>query len=186
MLSSASNGYVSMPPNILAGATEATIAAWVYLTTAQPYQRIFDIGIDGHSSTNPVNGTTNRYMNMVPATYETTTLAHRKLTFYITNSGRPGEQSIAAPTTFPTATWTHVAVVLGVGLVSLYIDGIVAVTSTTVTLRPADLGVTDYAYIGKSQFSENPNLNGEIDDFRIYNRALSAEEIRALYQFAGN
>ena len=186
VLSSVSNGYVSMPTNILAGATEATIATWVYLTTAQSYQRIFDIGIDGHSSTNPLHGTTNRYMNMVPATYDVTTPDHRKLGFFITNSGRPGEQSIVAPTVFPTATWTHVAVVLGPGLVSLYMDGALAATSTLVTLRPADLGVTDYAYIGKSQFSENANLDGQIDDFRVYNRALSSADIHQLYLFTGN
>jgi len=185
VLTGSGYGYVSMPPNVLAGATEATIATWVYLTTAQPYQRIFDIGIDGKSSTNPLDGTTNRYMNMVPATYSTTD-AHRKLTFYITNSGRRGEQSLAATTIFPTATWTHVAVVLGPRAVSLYINGAVAATSSTVTLRPVDIGLMDYAYIGKSQFSENPDFDGQFDDYRIYNRALSSGEIRALSQFSGH
>jgi len=54
------------------------------------------------------------------------------------------------------------------------------------TARPADLGVTDYATIGKSQFSENSNLDGAIDEFRVYNRALSPDDIRALYLFAGH
>ena len=53
------------------------------------------------------------------------------------------------------------------------------------TLTPADLGTIDYAYIGRSQFSVDPYFDGAIDDFRVYNRALSATEIQALYQFAG-
>ena len=44
------------------------------------------------------------------------------------------------------------------------------------TIHPAALGVTNHNYIGKSQFGD-PALQGTIDDFRIYGRALSAAEI---------
>ena len=36
-------------------------------------------------------------------------------------------------------------------------------------------------YIGRSQFDADPLFDGNIDDFFIYNYALSAEEIKALY-----
>ena len=45
------------------------------------------------------------------------------------------------------------------------------------------LGNIDYAFIGRSQFGEDPYFDGMIDDLRIYNRALSAEEI---HDFTGS
>src|SRR4029078_12218403 len=41
------------------------------------------------------------------------------------------------------------------------------------------LGTTTQNYLGKSQYSD-PGLQGSIDDFRIYSRALSASEVLAL------
>jgi hypothetical protein len=48
------------------------------------------------------------------------------------------------------------------------------------TLNPADLGNTTNNYIGRSQWSNDPYLNAEIDDFVVYNRALSASEVADL------
>jgi hypothetical protein len=54
------------------------------------------------------------------------------------------------------------------------------------TLRPADLGSTPNNYIGRSQFSWDPYFDGDIDELRIYNRALSADAIKALFAYAGS
>ncbi len=35
-------------------------------------------------------------------------------------------------------------------------------------------------WIGKSRFAADPYLQGQIDDFRIYGRALTDAEIKAL------
>jgi len=179
VLTSGSSGYVSMPPSILTGATEMTIATWVYLTGVEQYRRIFDIGIiSADPSSNPMSGTTNVYMNLVPATGTTTSA--RKLTFSITNAGYVGEQRLVDSSTFPTNRWIHVAVVLGGGSGTLYING-AAGTPSAITLRPADLGAINYAYIGKSQFTSDAYFDGQIDEFRIYNRALSAGDIKGVY-----
>jgi hypothetical protein len=61
------------------------------------------------------------------------------------------------------------------------VDGAQVGQNTAMTLNPSSLGSTTNNYIGKSQYSD-PNLNGAIDQFYIYNRALSAAEILALYQ----
>ncbi|MFP6886290.1 MAG: LamG-like jellyroll fold domain-containing protein, partial [Opitutales bacterium] len=37
-------------------------------------------------------------------------------------------------------------------------------------------------YVGKSNSSQDGYFDGLIDDVRIYNRALSAAEVQALYQ----
>ena len=44
---------------------------------------------------------------------------------------------------------------------------------------PVALGDTTQNYIGRSQFND-PALNGSVDDFRIYDRALTPAEIGRL------
>ena len=41
--------------------------------------------------------------------------------------------------------------------------------------------VRDFQYIGRSSFPGNQNFKGAIDDMRIYNRALTREEVLGLY-----
>jgi hypothetical protein len=175
-LAKAGNGYVSLPTVIFANATDITIATWVNITTSQNWQRLFDIGINANSSANPPTGSV--YMNLVPKT------GGSNLAFAITTNGFNNEQQLSAAT-LSVGTWKHVAVVLGAGVSTVYIDGGVATTSTSVTLRPKDLGAINYATIGKSGFSVDPFFDGQIDELRVYNRALSASEVQALFQFRG-
>ena len=51
------------------------------------------------------------------------------------------------------------------------------------TLRPSSIGNTANNWIGKSAFTPDPYFDGLVDDFRVYNRALTAAEITALYAF---
>jgi hypothetical protein len=57
------------------------------------------------------------------------------------------------------------------------VDGVAVGTSESLTLNPSSLGNTVNNYIGKSQYGSDPCLNGSIDEFRIYNGALAANEI---------
>jgi hypothetical protein len=47
-------------------------------------------------------------------------------------------------------------------------------------LRPSDLGDTGNNFIGRSPFTADPYLDGQIDEFRIYDRVLSTAEIGEL------
>ena len=62
----------------------------------------------------------------------------------------------------------------------LYVDGAQVGASTAMTLRPADLGNTPKNYLGRSQWPADPYLDGAIDEFRVYDRALAPDEIQAL------
>jgi len=53
------------------------------------------------------------------------------------------------------------------------------------TLSPSNLGSTTQNWIGRSQYSSDPYLNGVVDDFLIYNRALSASEVSTLASGGG-
>ena len=71
------------------------------------------------------------------------------------------------------------AMVIGSTGGHLYVDGTEVGANTSMTLLPSSLGSTANNWIGKSQFvaAGDPYLDGMIDDFYIYDRALGAAEI---------
>jgi hypothetical protein len=165
-----SAGYATVPPGILTGATEMTIATWVYVNSNAIWARVWDFG----------NSSTTGYMFLASQN-----APDQKLRFAITKTTNNAEQTLTGTAALPATTWTHVAVVLGSSGGVLYVNGApVAGPDTNVTLRPSDLGSMTNCYIGKSQWAD-PYFDGDIDEFRIYNRALSAAEILALYNYAG-
>jgi Concanavalin A-like lectin/glucanases superfamily len=79
----------------------------------------------------------------------------------------------------PTNTWSHLAVTLSGNTGTLYVNGTPVGTKSNITLRPSSLGATTQNWIGRSQYSD-PTLNGAVDDFQIYSRALTTTEVQAL------
>jgi hypothetical protein len=80
--------------------------------------------------------------------------------------------------------WHHIAATFNNGLAAMYIDGqldntkMLSVTSIMNDAQPLIIG----GYWEYCTPSFQNSLNGRIDDVRIYNRALTAEEIAMLYQ----
>jgi hypothetical protein len=164
-LSYTKQGYVVMPAGILANLCEVTVATWVYLNSnTNAFARIWDFGQD-----------TTTYMFLTPITN-----IDNFARFAISARGNLHEQGIKAPMEVPTLKWTHVALVVDSTSATLYFDGTPVGTTTDLTLRPADLGPTLNNYIGRSQFPSDPYLDGDIDEFRVYSRALSPQEIQTL------
>jgi len=102
------------------------------------------------------------------------------LRFAITTSGNGNEQQLTAPTTLPLNTWSHVAVTLSGTTGTLYVNGSAVATNANMTLHPSSLGATTQDYIGHSQFSGDPTLDATVDDFQIYDHALSAADVATL------
>lgn len=151
------SAFVQLPTNV-ASTNEITLSAWVYWTLVSTSQRIFDFG---KSST--------EYFYLTPK------VALGGMRFGIKNNGV--EQQLNA-TVLPTYKWTHVAVTLGASGATLYVNGVPASTSAAITLRPSDIKPI-LNYIGRNQ-SSNTYFNGMVDDFRVYNYALSANEVSDL------
>jgi hypothetical protein len=157
-------GYVIMPSLQELAPTVMTISVWVNVTTSQFWQRVLDVG---NTTTNNMALTTNNGSNAVRFIIRTDGIA----------------QEIASAVVLPLSTWHHLAVVLPDGAPYtgvLYVDGVAVATNTAMTLHAENLGATVNNFLGRSQFAD-PYFAGLIDDFRVYRRALGAEEIARLY-----
>jgi hypothetical protein len=164
----AGSGYAVLPVGLLSAATEMTIATCDKVNNNAGWARVFDFGND-----------TSKYMFLTPSNGLT-----GKLRFGISLAGNASgvEQDMEGPAALATGVWKHLAVVIGSAGGRLYVDGVQVGTNSTMTLRPNSLGSTMNNWIGRSQFTSDPYLDGLIDDFRIYDRALSDAEIAALFK----
>ena len=156
--------YVLTPEGIFAGLTDFTIAAWVNPVATPDWSRVFDFG-DNETV----------YMFMTVSAGGT-----NNPRFAITVSGNGSEQRLDAPNPLATGTWTHLAVTLSGTTATLYVNGIAVDTNTSMTLSPSSLGATTQNYIGRSQFPPDPYLDATVDDFQVYDYALTAAEVAAL------
>lgn len=149
-----------LPANLLAGATNFTIAAWVNWNGGGAWQRIFDFG----------NNTT-EYLFLTPSSGNGT------LRFAITTNGGGGEQMVET-SPLSTGVWQHVAVTGNGNVLKLYKNGLPVATNSAVTITPANFNPA-LNYLGKSQWPD-PLLNGRLDEMHIFNYALSDAEIARL------
>jgi fibronectin type 3 domain-containing protein len=163
-LASASSQYASLPAGIVGALSNFTIVAWVRLNSTADWTRIFDFG----------SGTTTN-MFLTPQCGGSGTVR-----FAITTGGGGAEQQINSSSTLSTGVRHRVAVTLSGSTGVLYLDGTPIGTNSSMTLNPSSLGSTVNNYIGKSQYPD-PYLNGSLDEFRIYNRALTAVEVAQVY-----
>jgi hypothetical protein len=124
-----------------------------------------------------LNNAPNRYLwGLLMNTNNTVSAEYYNGTdFFSTSAGAYGDNQ-----------WHHAVETINGTTITLYIDGI-AQTPTTITgSQNAPDGELDIAADGPwgpgGVNARGYNFNGSIDDVRIYSRALSASEIKALYQ----
>src|SRR5262245_26566219 len=154
--------YVNLPIGIVNGLSDFTASAWVNPASNDTWARVFDFG----------TGTT---VNM----FMTINGGGAGLRFAITTGGGGAEQQLTGGGQLPLNTWSHVAVTLSGTTGTLYLNGNPVATNPNMTLHPSSLGSTNQNWIGRSQYPD-PFLNSIVDDFNIYDRALSAAEVANL------
>ena len=64
-------------------------------------------------------------------------------------------------------------------MMKLYLDGRLVAEGDTPAL-PSDVGVTEQNFLARSQFAADDFYLGSLDEFRIYDRALTLGEVRYL------
>ena len=127
-----------------------TVEAWISPSVLNVNQGFFTYGSDNGSSGNGMN-------------------------LFINNTGGlvlnlPGQASYATGYTFPTAgRWYHVALTRGNGVNNVYVDGKLVFTDSHVPTTPTAFVLG--AHSGTRYF------NGNIDEFKFYNTALTAAQI---------
>ena len=163
---SGSNQYASLPAGVVSTLGDFTIATWVRVSSTASWTRVFDFG----------RGTSVN-MFLTPRAGA----SPYPVRFAITTGGAGAEQRISGTASLPTGVWKHVAVTLSGNVGILYVDGVEVGRNSGMSLRPSSLGSTTANYLGRSQYAD-PYLAGQLDDFRIYGRALSAAELQAVMQ----
>jgi hypothetical protein len=159
-----SNAYATLPTGSVSSLTgDYTVSTWVNPASNASWQRVFDIGSSSNAS---------MFLTVNDGT---------ELRYAITSSGAGGEQRLNSsnPKTLPLNQWSLVTVTVAGTTGTMYVNGQVVATNTAMTLHPSTFGQSTKNYLGKSQYND-PAFNGALDDFNIYNRALSPAEVATL------
>ncbi|MFA5105627.1 MAG: LamG-like jellyroll fold domain-containing protein [Candidatus Micrarchaeia archaeon] len=157
--------YVSLASDsyLPSGASGRTISFWMYPTTITTGARMFSYGnwsasnafdIDFATGSNATNGVI----------------------------GVIGDNdNYASNGTVPINAWSHVAIALGGGYMTIYINSNADSTQSASTLNTLLTGGEWRIGARLPSHGSIAGFNGTMDDFRIYNRTLSAQEVGALY-----
>ncbi len=169
--------YVQLPGGLLSGLNSVTVDFWAMFGTTAGNSRVFDFG----------NSITNFTGNLAGFNY----------LFFSPNSGgnhrltaTPGdggfEQSVTGTGLFDGRT-VHVTCIVDPPnkRLSIYTNGVLEIANTNYTVPMSSLNSV-LAYIGKSLYAVDPYLNASIDEFRIYNGALSPITIQQNHEQGPN
>jgi len=181
--------HVRLPEGLPNGLTDFTIATWInpsaYDREAVSDARRDTVELTNHSAV---------FSFGVPnPEYAEPPLSHMYLTvrasndhpgprFAITTTGRDGEQELRGPTPLPLNEWTHIAVTRSGSVGTLHVNGVPVASNPAMTLGPADLGATSENWLGRHVFPQRnvSYLNALLDEFQVFGRALTGNEVLAL------
>ena len=144
-----SNDYATLSANPVAGMSgDYTIEFFMKLNNMNNWQRVFDFG----------NNTASEYIFFSPKSSST-----GNPTFGVHPQGIPFTSPLTA------GQWYHIAIVYDAASTTgkAYVNGTLNATNTSLTKKLSDAGSLTKNYLGKSQFSVDPYLNGNIEEFRI-------------------
>ena len=157
------DGYVEMPDDVIYGLHNMTISTWVKPESLGNWARIFDFGSELDPPYPNLFLTVNSGNNNMRLAFET------------------GDSSqINAGAILQTGQWQHLAVVINGVTASLYLNGEEVGTASDFQFVPMLISNMTSNLLGKSHYTADSYFQGSMDDFRIYNRALSASEITML------
>ena len=136
-----------------------TISTWAKFDSVNWWMRVFDFGADN---------TNYAFLGLS---------APNDIRYALLTDNTAGELNMTAVSLVKEDEWLHFSLVRNNNVMKLYVNGILVSESDAFgSNTPADIE-NSMNYIGKSQFSADPYFNGHIDEFKVFNRALSDMEI---------
>jgi len=192
------SAYIDLPNGIVSSKPNFTMEAWASPLSSQSNQRLFDVGrtnvtfgggatgeiIDGGSAP----GTFNGFDNLVLSLNSGTTFGKNRLEGQFNNAAAILiEPDLSLATTAGNEYHYVVTVEDGAGVngaagsvAKFYRDGVL---QTVLQLNFHLSQISDVNnWIGRSQYSGDRNSNVAVNEFRLYDHALTREEIALSYQ----
>ena len=172
------SGFVYLPDDLISNYTSISFEVWATPTSNPTWARLFDFGTNqGGKGTGGVGGTGGNGL-----TWTYLCFSDGGGAFHGDLNSATGESIILGPS--PAAGVYH-HVVFAVDAVAqtaaLYDNGIQVAFNKNFTITPRAVGHTYNDYIGRSQWPD-PYFNGSIDEFRIYDNALTPAQVEADYE----
>ncbi|HEY1547184.1 MAG TPA: LamG domain-containing protein [Kofleriaceae bacterium] len=172
----ATSEFVSLPSGVFTNVTDYSVAFWVKLDQNLAWQRVYDFG-------NGLTGTANRFAYFTPLGFlpnpDVGLMADVFTAAGGSNASTADDNIVNTQTQFPVGVWKHVAITSSAGVQTMYVDGFPVGTITGDVVAASQLEpLGPQSWLGKSRFAPaDPGLDGTLDDFYIFNKALSADEI---------
>lgn len=160
---------IKLPAGLTKHMKEYTVTAWVNINGSQSNTRFFDIGRHQRSNVFGEAGTDK-----------------------VSSATKFGETVRAQGKGLTSGTWVPVAAQYKDGNFTLYVNGMKVAETTNDSRNSAPVLIEDYfnpngSFIGRTMWyafgenpKDNPDINGKIADFRIYDSAISGDEIARL------
>jgi hypothetical protein len=168
--------YVDLPNGIIKSLTNATLEAWVSWAGGNGWQRLFDFGDAGQGEN--VTGSASTTLYLTPQAGGPVAML---AAFKRSDQTFDVETRAISQTPLAMNTVSHVAVVVDHdgGFLTLYrngaLDGVTPFTDSLSSLNDIN------NWLGRSQYSGDPPFTGTIQEFRIYNAALSNDVVMASF-----
>ncbi|MBR5535356.1 MAG: hypothetical protein IKU60_01775 [Clostridia bacterium] len=166
VLDGTSESYATIPSDALEGLEDYTVAVWIKPDVKNTTQRVFDFGTGSQ-----------RYMFLTPY------YGKNVLRGAITAGGYTYEKGISIDADIETGRWTHLVMQQEGDIMRIYIDGVICGENENIKLDPYEIKHTiPYCYIGKSMFEADKYFDGTIDEFYLFDRAITEDEVTELYK----
>ena len=161
-------GGITLPASTMTSFTKCSVAFWIKIISWNTsYATLFQAGLGSTPWNNYIFGILRNNANS-------------NLCFTLTNSSSSSTSASYVSSNLEVGQWYHLAFVYNTGVCKIYINGVEDKSYNT-SYVPNFAGITHIS-IGRSTTGSNYQTNCSLNDFRIYDHALSPMEIKWLSQ----
>lgn len=157
--------YAQIDEGMLVAYQDITISAWVYNSGGSNWNRIVDFGNDNANYV---------FLCLNP-------LVNNAVRFAVNIGGT--EQSVTSPAeAVPVGEWTFITATLSGNTGRIYVNGERVGVNTSLSHNPISITPTTQNWLARSQWGAGDGyFNGLLDDLKIFNYGLSAQEVANEY-----